>query len=154
RAARDEADDRLFHRLDVLGRLFLVGAADLADHHDHFGLGIFLKQLEHVDKPRADDRVAPDADARRLADPPGGKLVDYLVGERAAAGDEAHWSRLEDATGQNPYQRLAGRDHPRTVGTHKARPLSPGVGRHLHHLVDRDPLGDADDQLDAGVDRL
>ena len=43
-------------------------AADLADHQDRLGLRVVLEQLQQVDLVGADDRVAADADARRLAE--------------------------------------------------------------------------------------
>ena len=64
----DKCNHRLRHAgSDVVGSLFLVGAADLADQHDLFGLGIVLEHLEHVDEVRAVDRVAADAHARGSA---------------------------------------------------------------------------------------
>ncbi len=47
------------------------------------------EQLEDVEEGRADDRVAADADARRLAEPGVGHRLDRLVGERARAADDA-----------------------------------------------------------------
>ena len=65
REARDVGDDRLAHVLgDEVGRLLLLGAADLADHHDELGLRIGLEAAQDVDERRADDRVAADADDR------------------------------------------------------------------------------------------
>ncbi len=52
---------------DVGGGLFLGRAADLAHHQDRLGRRIGLEHLEQVDERRADDRIAAQADARRLA---------------------------------------------------------------------------------------
>ena len=82
--------------LDEGGRLLLGGAADLADHHDRVGVRVVLEQPQHVDEVGAVDRVAADADARRLAEPALGELVDGLVGQRAAARDDADVPGLVD----------------------------------------------------------
>ena len=79
--------------VDVARRLLLLVAADLADHHDELGLGIGLELLEHVDEARADDRVAADADDRRVADAGLGELVADLVRQRARARDEPDRAR-------------------------------------------------------------
>ena len=70
-------------------RLLLLVAADLADHDDVLGLRVGLELLEHVDERRADDRVAADADDRRVAEAELRQLVADLVGQRARARDEA-----------------------------------------------------------------
>ena len=75
--------------LDERRRLFLGAAADLADQDDALGAGIVLEEPQHVDEAGADDRVAADADAGRLADAELRELVHGLVGERAAARDDA-----------------------------------------------------------------
>ena len=79
----------VFDVLDELGRLFLGGAADLADHDDALGLRVGQEQLQAVDEVGAVDRIAADADAGRLAEAGGGGLRHRLVGQRARAGDDA-----------------------------------------------------------------
>ena len=64
-------------------------AADLADQHDRVGLGVGREELEHVEERGADDRVAADPDARRLADARVGHRLDGLVGQRPRARDDA-----------------------------------------------------------------
>ena len=92
--AGDVGDDRLRHlRLDEVGGLLLLVAADLADHHDVLGLRVGLEPLEDVDERRADDRVAADADDRRVAEAHLRQLVPDLVGQRARARDEADVAR-------------------------------------------------------------
>src|SRR5215467_1252723 len=67
--AADEADHGLLDvLLDVFGGLFFGRAADLADHHDGVGVGVVVEQFDGVALRRADDRIAADADAGRLAD--------------------------------------------------------------------------------------
>ncbi len=95
--------------VDVLGRLLLRVAADLADHQDRLGLRVVLEQLQHVDVVRADDRVAADADAGRLAEAEVGELPDGLVGQRAGAADDADvpGRRLVDVAGHDADLALA-----------------------------------------------
>jgi len=58
----------------------LGSAADLADDDERLGLQVRGEQLEHVEEGRADDRVAADADARRLAQAGTSKLIYYFIG--------------------------------------------------------------------------
>src|SRR5690606_30523913 len=80
--SRDEGYYRLRHRLDVVGRFLLGGAADLADHYHCGRVRVSLEQRERLTLRGADDRVAADADARGLPDAEAGQLVDRLVDER------------------------------------------------------------------------
>ena len=73
-------------------------------------LRVVLEQLEQVDLVGADDRVAADADAGRLAEAEVGQLPDRLVGERAAAADDADRPWLVDVAGHDADLALAGRD--------------------------------------------
>ena len=61
----------------------LVRAADLAHHRHGLRVRIGLERREAVDEVRAVDRVAADADARRLAEPGARELIHDFVGERA-----------------------------------------------------------------------
>ena len=71
-----------------LAGLFLGAAADLTDHDDAVGVVVSLRTaFSAVDEVRAVDRVAADADARRLADAAAGELPHGLVGQRAGAAD-------------------------------------------------------------------
>ena len=54
--------------LQVLGGLFLAGAADLANHDDDFGLVILGELLQHVDEIHAADGIAADSHAGGLPD--------------------------------------------------------------------------------------
>src|SRR5690606_9285623 len=71
------------------GGVFLVGSADLADQQGVAGVGVFLEQAQAVDVVEAAHRVGDDADARALSHAEAGALPDGLVGERAAAADDA-----------------------------------------------------------------
>src|SRR5690606_5530020 len=112
--AGDEADHRLGHVFgDELGRFFLGAAADLADHDDAFGLGVVLEQLQAVDEVQAVDRVAADADDRRLAQARVGGLLDRFVGQRAGARDDRDLARLVDVAGHDADLALARGDDAR-----------------------------------------
>ena len=69
-----------------------------------------------VDKVRADDRIAADADARGLADAARRQLVDRLVGQRAGAGDDADVALLVDVPGMMPILHLPGEMMPGQFG--------------------------------------
>ncbi len=94
-------------RADELGCPLLVGAANLADEDDLFGLGILLKQLEDVDKVGADDRIATDADGRGLAQSLFRQGMDHLVGQGAAARNEADGAGRVDVAGHDAHLGLA-----------------------------------------------
>ena len=113
----DEADDRLLHvLLDVRGGGLFGGAADFADEDDRLGLGIFVEQLERVDMRGADDRVAADADRRRLADAALRELIDRLIGQRAGARDDADVPSLWMRPGMMPILALPGEMTPGQLG--------------------------------------
>src|SRR5215216_8071307 len=64
-----ERYDRFRHVLFRESRgLFLSRATDLADHHDAYRLIVFLEQSQCIYMRRADDRIATDADCRRLSE--------------------------------------------------------------------------------------
>ena len=108
--AGDEADHRLLElALDEGGGFLLGRAADLADHDDGFGVGVGREQRQRVDEARADQRVAADADAGRLAHALPRQLVDRLVGQRAALRDDADAAFLADVAGDDAGLRLARR---------------------------------------------
>src|SRR5207248_694221 len=75
---------------DEVGRLLLLGPADLADHDDGSGRGVGLEGGEAVDERRARHRVASDADAGGDPDVLLLQLVEGLVGKGARAADDAH----------------------------------------------------------------
>ena len=139
---------------DEVGRLLLLVAADLADHHDVLGLGVVLEHPEDVDERGADDGVSADADDRRVAEPHLRQLVTDLVGERARAGDEADRALGEDLGRDDPDVRLPGRQRAGAVRAESADALGARVPVDAEHLVRGDALGDRDHRVDAGVDRL
>src|SRR5207302_6104544 len=130
-------------RLDVLGRLLLLGPADLPDHDDGLGVGIGLEAAQTVDEARTRDGITADAHARRLADASLGELVESLVGERARAGHDADRpARFGDLARGDADVALAGRDHPRAVGADELgfRVLSLEAVVHEDLVLGRDPL--------------
>src|SRR3990172_7584916 len=129
--------------------LLLRRPADLADHHDRPGLGIVAEQPEDVDEARAGHRIAPDPDARGLPDAAARELADDLVGERAAARDDADGPRRVDVARHDADLRLAGRDHPGAVRAHEPARRALEEMPRADHVADRDALGDADDQRHA-----
>src|SRR5919109_4843924 len=112
---RGEAGDVADHRLgdvlgDVVGAPLLLVAPDLADHDDQLGLRVVLEEGDDVYEGGADDGVAADPDDRRVAEAALGQLVADLVGERAAAGDEADVALREEVGRDDPHVGLAGRE--------------------------------------------
>ena len=86
---------------DPLGGFFLGAAADFADHDDAVRVRIVVEQLDDIEVRRAVDRVAADADAGGLADAAAGQLPDRLVGQRAAARDDADVALLVNVAGRD-----------------------------------------------------
>ena len=150
--AGDEAYDGLLHvRLHVgCGGLFRR-AADFADEDDGLGFGVFVEQRERIDVRGADDGIAADADGGGLADATLRELIDGLIGEGAGARDDADRAFLMNAAGHDADLGLAGGDDAGAVGADETRLRVLELLPDLHHVVDRDALGDADDERQAGV---
>src|ERR1039458_7173868 len=82
----DEPHHRLLHvHPDELRGDLLRVATDFPNHDHGFGLRIAVKQIERVDKIRADNRVAANADRRRLPDSALGQLMHRFVSQRPGA---------------------------------------------------------------------
>ena len=78
-----------------------------------------------------------------------------LVGERARARDDADPALLVDEARHDADLAFARRDDARAVRPDRGATVESRERRlDLHHVVHRDALGDADDELDAGVRRL
>ena len=153
REACDVADDRLRDvLLDVGCGLLLSVATDLADHHDRLGVGVCLECLERVDVRRADDGVTTDADRGREAVV--AQLEHHLVRQRARLRDEPDRSRSGDRRRRDACERLARRDDAGAVGADDPGALALGVRPELSAVLDRDALGDDDEETDLSVDRL
>src|SRR5690606_18200653 len=158
-APGDEAGDRLPAALLLLGgkefrRLFLGGTADLADHDDRPGLGVFGEPVRHVDVLGALDRVAADADGRGLAEAEVRGLLHRLVGQRAGARDDADRALLVDMPRHDADLAFAGRDDAGAVRADEPRFRAFQRALDLHHVQNRNPFRDADDERHLGVDRL
>src|SRR5688500_19112589 len=143
----DEPNDRRLHvALDERGCFLLVGAADLADQDDRAGFGVVLEERQAVDEVGADDRIAADPDARRLADAGTRQVMNDLVGKRAAPRHNANGSRRADLAGEDPDLALAGADETRAVGSYEPR-AALGDERHgAGHVENRNPLRYGHDQ--------
>ncbi len=125
----DEPRHGLLHvQLDEFRGLLLGVAADLADHDDPLRLGIFLEQPQHVDELHALHGVAADADARRLTEAELSELVNRLVGQRAAARDDADRALLVDVAGHDADLALVRRDDPGQFGP-TSRVFLPSMAR-------------------------
>ena len=151
----DEANHRLLHvLLDELRRRLFSRAADLANHDDGFCLGIIVEHAQCIDMRGADDRVAADADAGRLADAALRQLIYSLISQCPGAGDDADRSLFVNAARHDAYLGLAGRDDAGTVGTEQPRLRVLELGPHLDHVERWNALGDANDQRNPRVLRF
>src|SRR5438876_9137961 len=139
---------------DELGGRLLVAAADFANQNNALGARIALEELEHIDEVHAAHRIAADADAGALAEADVGGLEDGLVGERPRARHDADRALLVNKARHDADLAFLGGDDARTVGADQARGAAREHRLHPHHVVHRDSLGDAHDQVDAGVGRF
>ena len=153
---RDEADHRLGAVLgDPTGGLDLQVTADLADHDDALGLVVGHEQLNGLERRGADDGVTADADGRALTEAGLGDLVHGLIRQRAALGNDADAAGVEDEAGHDAHLGLARRHDARAVrADQRAAGQRIEVGLDLDHVGHGDALGNADDDLDAGIGRL
>ena len=87
-----------------------------------------------------------------------GDLENGFVGERAGAGDDADVALLVNVAGGDADAAAAfgafagaGRDEAGTVGSDEAGLLAGDGALHADHVLDRNALGDADGEVEAGV---
>src|SRR5262249_4862437 len=104
--------DKRCHRLsdvlfDKFRRLLFRAAADLTHHQDRLRSRIILEELQGIDERGAYDWITPEADAGRLSESKIGELPNRLIGQGAAAADEADRSRLVDVAGHDADLALA-----------------------------------------------
>src|SRR6266852_741188 len=143
----DETDDRFFYvDLDPFGGAFFGVATDFADQNDGVSVGIFVEHFDGIEKRRADDGIAADADASGLADAEFGELVHGFIGQRAAAADDADVSLLVDAPGHNADFAFAGRDYTGTIRSNEATLGSSENIGDTDHVQRGNAFGDADDE--------
>ena len=83
--------------------------------------GLSVEETQDVDKVAAWDRVAADTDTARLTKPSIRRLFHGFVGERSGAGHDTDLTGQVDIARHDADLALAGRDHPRTVGTDHPR---------------------------------
>src|SRR5712691_12498629 len=155
RDAGNKADHGLFHVGFDPTRTGLLGvAADLA-HHDHrIGVGVVVEHLHDIDVFESVDRVAADAYAGRLAQPTLHQLTHRLVGQCARARNDANAPLLVYLAGHDADLDLVRRDDAWTVGTDEDGVFALHAVARADHVAHRDAFGDADDQIEIGVDSL
>src|SRR5262249_450594 len=109
-----------------------------------------------VDETQATHRVAADADASALTQTILRSLMHGFVSQRAGAADDADAAGFVDVAWHDADLALARGDDAGAVrpDQHAARVLAAQGRLDLDHIVHRDALGDADDDLDAGVSRF
>jgi hypothetical protein len=73
------------HGCGLFGR-----ATDLADQDDGVRARVLGEELEDLEERRADDRVAPDPNAGRLAEARIGHRLDRLIRQGPGPADNAH----------------------------------------------------------------
>src|SRR5215213_867621 len=158
-AARDESDHRFLASAlglideELCGVLFRR-TADLADHYDGFGLSVGEEEFEPLDEVHAFHGVAADPERRRLSEAFTGGLKHRLIGERARARHDPDFAGFEDVAGHDSDLARACGHYAGTVRADKARLGAGERTLHLHHVGDRNALGDADDQRNFGINRL
>jgi hypothetical protein len=141
--------------LAPLCRFGLVRTADFADHDHGVGIGIVVEQPHHVEVLQAVDRIAADADRRRLAEADFGQLADRFVGQRARTRDDADAALAVDVAGHDADLDFVRRDQARAVGSEQQGLLAAlgFLGLHLvarlEHVAHRDAFGDADRQIEV-----
>jgi hypothetical protein len=109
--AGDEADDGLLHvRLAQRAASASSGPPISPIMMTASVSGSSLNSLQHVDVLQAVDRVAADADSRRLAEAEFSQLPDGFIGERARARHHADAALAMDVTGHDADLDFVGRD--------------------------------------------
>src|SRR5882724_7536559 len=151
----NEADDGLLHiGLNPFGGALFRVAADFADQNDGVGVRIIVEKLDGIEKRSADDGIAADADAGGLADAELRQLMDGLIGERAAAADDADVSLLVNAAGHDADFAFARRDDARAVRPDEPRFLEVHDARDTHHVQSGNAFRDAHGEWELGVGRF
>src|SRR5260221_9230877 len=88
-APRDERHDWLAHGARVGGGVLLVTATNLTTDYDGVRRVVRLKEAQAIHERRADDRVAANTDAARLADARLREERHHFVGQCSGTRDEA-----------------------------------------------------------------
>jgi hypothetical protein len=100
------------------------------------------------------NRIAADTDTGRLADAPRSQLPHRLVCERTRARNHTDSAGFVNVTRHDADLASAGRNDPRTIRSNQPRFLSAHQRFHTHHVHHRNPLRDAHNELDSGIDRF
>jgi hypothetical protein len=140
--------------LDVGSRFFFSRTADLTDHHDRFGLRVFLEQLQDVDEVRAWDRVTADAYAGRLTETGVSGLLHSFVGQGAGTGNDAYFAWQVNVTWHDADFAFARGDHAWAVRADQGNTQLVALNFSVQHVQGRNAFGDANDQLDAAERRF
>ncbi|ABA49494.1 hypothetical protein BURPS1710b_0976 [Burkholderia pseudomallei 1710b] len=157
RDARDEADDGLLHVvLDPLSGVRFVRAADFADHHDGIRVRIVVEHLHHVDVLQTVDRIAADADRRRLAEAERRQLRDGFIRQRARARHDADTALAVDVARHDADLQFVRRDRARAVRPEQQRLAAFAAHAVLHfdHVANGNAFRDADREIEIGFDRF
>ena len=137
--------------LQELCRFFFGGATDFTDHDDRLGFIIAQEHVQHVDMFGALDRVAADANGRRLAQADVGCLLDRLISQRARAGHNTNRPAFVDVSRHDADLAGVRGDDTGAVRPDQARFAVLQRALHFHHVEHRDAFCDADDQLHFSV---
>ena len=140
--------------LDVSSSFFFSRTADLTDHHDRFGLRVFLEQLQDVDEVGAWDRVTADADAGGLTETGVSGLLNSFVSQGAGTRHDAYFAWQVDVARHDADFALARSDHAWAVRADQDHAQLVALDLGFEHVDGRDAFGDADDQLDAAHGRF
>jgi hypothetical protein len=159
RCSRDKPGHRLFAiLLDPFAGFFLRRTANLANHDNPFSFRIRIKHLYHIQVGGSVHRVASDAYACGLANPPTGQLPDRFIGERAASGNNSNISLFVNVSRRDTDSAAAVRilaltrcDDSGAIGADQARLFALHRPFNLYHVIDRNAFGDANHQIKAGV---
>jgi hypothetical protein len=137
-------------------RHFFVVAADLADHHDRIGFIVFVEELQYVDVLQAIDWITSDPNSARLPQSQLGQLSHCLVRQRAGTRDDADTALAVNVARHDADLQFVGRDRARAIRTKQQRAF--GVLTHLiahyDHIAHGNAFGDADNEVEIGVDRF
>src|SRR5262245_5901598 len=124
RLSADEADDRLLNLRFDIGRSFFFGCStDFTDHHNAMCVLILTEKANRIDEGRADDRIATNTNARRLANLSFRELSDRFVGEGSASRHDSDIALQMNVSRHDSDFALPRRNDSRTVGSDETRIL-------------------------------
>src|SRR5438093_6737616 len=131
----DEANNGLRHLLaNELRGLLFVGATDLAHHRNGLGLRVLLERRQAVDEIRPIDRIAADANARRLPEAGTSELIDDLIRQRTRTTHHADVARRANTARNDSDLRFSRRDQSGTVRADEPGASLPDERIDLRHV--------------------